>query len=99
MKIRIVKKIMNNAIKHNHLYYSKYYPKYYYNSVRKDFLNECIAQKKHILNNPNKEIKSFMRFIKAYKDSVLLKPIYYKHPYYIKYLIDDMFNICMFDDI
>lgn len=33
MKIRIVKKIMNKAIKHNHLYYSKYYPKYYYNSV------------------------------------------------------------------
>lgn len=100
MKIRIVKKIMKDAIKCNTKRYSKYYPNNYYNSVRNTFLKDCIKQYTHILNNPNKEIKPFMRFIKEYRDSVLLCPIYTKNnPLYIRYFINDAFNICMFDDL
>lgn len=41
-----------------------------------------------------------MEFIKEYKDSVLNKPIYTKNnSLYIQYFINDVFNICMFDDI
>lgn len=100
MKIRIVKKIMNEAIKYNIKRYSKYYSNYYYNSIRNAFLKDCIKQYTHILNNPKKEIKPFMKFIKEYKDSVLFCPIYTKNnPLYIKYFIDDAFNICMFGDL
>lgn len=99
MKIRIVKKIMNGTIKHYNNFYSKYCPNYYI-KVRQDFLKECLSQYKHILNNPNKEIKPFMRFIKEYKHSVLNKPIYGgKNPLYIQYFIQDVFDICMNDDI
>ena len=98
MKIRIVKKIMKNAIKSNKEYYSIYYSDCYNNLVRKSFLKDCIKQYTYILNNPNKEIKSFMEFIKEYKDSVLNKPIY-NNSLYIQYFINDVFNICMFDDI
>lgn len=91
---------MNEAIKWNKKRYSKYYPNYYYIPVRNAFLTDCIKQYTHILNNPNKEIKPFMRFIKEYKDSVLLRPIYKKNnPLYIKYFIDDAFHTCMFGDI
>ena len=100
MKIRIVKKIMKDAIKWNIKHYSKYYPNNYYNPVRNAFLKDYIKQYTHILNNPNKEIKPFMRYIKEYKDSVLLKPIYIKNnPFYIRYFINDVFDICMFDDL
>ena len=100
MKIRIVKKIMKNAIKSNKEYYSIYHLDCYNNSVRKSFLKDCIKQYTYILNNPNKEIKSFMEFIKEYKDSVLNKPIYTKNnSLYIQYFINDVFNICLFDDI
>ena len=100
MKIRIVKKIMKNAIKSNKEYYSIYYSDCYNNLVRKAFLKDCIKQYTYILNNPNKEIKSFMEFIKEYKDSVLNKPIYTKNnSLYIQYFINDVFNICMSDDI
>lgn len=99
MKIRIVKKIMNNAIKSNKEYYSINYSDCYNNLVRKSFLKDCIKQYKYILNNPNKEIKSFMEFIKEYKDSVLNKPIYKNNSLYIQYFINDVFNICMCDDI
>lgn len=99
MKIRTVKKIMNKTIK----YYNKIYSKYcsnYHIKVRQDFLKECLSQYKHILNNPNKEIEPFMRFIKDYKHSVLNKPIYKrKNPLYIRYFIQDVFDICMNDDI
>ena len=100
MKIRIVKKIMKDAIKSNKEYYSIHYSHCFYNSVRNTFLTDCIKQYTYILNNPNKEIKSFMRFIKEYKDSVLFHPIYTKNnPVYIRYFINDVFNICIFDDI
>ena len=100
MKIRKVKKIMKNAIKSNKEYYSIYYSDCYNNLIRKAFLKDCIKQYTYILNNPNKEIKSFMEFIKEYKDSVLNKPIYTKNnSLYIQYFINDVFNICMFDDI
>lgn len=99
MKIRTVKKIMNQTIK----YYNNICYKYCSNysiRVRQDFLKECLSQYKHILNNPKKEIKPFMRFIKEYKHSVLNKPIYEgKNPLYIQYFIQDVFNICMNDDI
>ena len=99
MKIRIVKKIMNRTIKHYNKIYSKYCSNYYIR-VRQDFLKECLSQYKHILNNSNKEIKPFMRFIKEYKHSVLNKPIYEgKNPLYIRYFIQDVFDICMNDDI
>ena len=99
MKIRIIKKIMNKTIKRYNNIYSKYCPNYYI-IVRQDFLKECLSQYKHILNNPNKEIKPFMRFIKEYKHSVLNKPIYEKNnPLYIRYFIQDVFDICMNDDI
>lgn len=99
MKIRTVKKIMNRTIKHYNNIYSKYCPNYYIR-VRHDFLKECLSQYKHILNNPNKEIKPFMRFIKEYKHSVLNKLIYKgKNPLYIQYFIQDVFDICMNDDI
>ena len=94
------KGIMKNAIKSNKEYYSIYHSDCYNNSVRKSFLKDCIKQYTYILNNPNKEIKSFMRFIKEYKDSVLNKPIYTKNnSLYIQYFINDVFNICLFDDI
>ena len=100
MKIRKVKKIMKNAIKSNKEYYSIYYSDCYNNLIRKAFLKDCIKQYTYILNNPNKEIKSFIEFIKEYKDSVLNKPIYTKNnSLYIQYFINDVFNICMFDDI
>lgn len=100
MKIRKVKKIMNKAIKSNKKYYSTHYSDCYNNLVRKSFLKDCIKQYTYILNNPNKEIKSFIEFIKEYKDSVLNKPIYTKNnPVYIRYFINDVFNICIFDDI
>ena len=100
MKIRKVKKIMNNAIKSNKEYYSIYHSNCYNNLVRKAFLKDCIKQYTYILNNPNKEIKSFMKFIKEYKDSVLNKPIYTKNnSLYIQYFINDVFNICMSDNI
>ena len=100
MKIRIIKKIMNNAIKSNKEYYSIHYLDCYNNSIRQSFLKSCIKQYTYILNNPNKEIKSFMEFIKEYKDSVLNKPIYTKNnSLYIQYFINDVFNICLFDDI
>lgn len=99
MKVRIVKKIMNQTIKHYTNIYSKYCFDYYI-EARQEFLKDCISQYKHILNNPNKEIKPFMRFIKEYKDSVLNKPIYdSKSPIYIQYFIQDVFDICMTDDI
>ena len=91
---------MKDSIKGNTKYYSKYYPNNYNNPVRNDFLKDCIKQYTHILNNPNKEIKSFMGFIREYRDSVLLCPIYNKNnPLYIKYFINNIFNICMFDDL
>lgn len=90
---------MNDAIKSNKKYYSVYYPNYYNNLDRKSFLKDCIKQYKYILNNPNKEIKSFMEFIKEYKDSVLNKPIYKNNSLYIQYFINDVFNICLFGDI
>lgn len=100
MKIRIVKKIMNNMIQHEHKVYAKYHSECYLNSVRRDFLDEAIKQKKHILNNPKTEIKPFMRFIKEYRDIIFNQPIYNKHnPYYIQYYIRDVFDICMTDDI
>lgn len=100
MKVRIVKKIMKDAIKWNTKSYSKSFPNNYYNSFRKDFLKDCIKQYTHILNNPNKEIKPFMQFIKEYRDSILIRPIYTKNnPFYIRYFINDVFNICMFDDL
>ena len=100
MKIRIVKKIMNQTIKHYTNIYSKYCSDYYI-KARQEFLKDCISQYKHILNNPKKEIKPFMRFIKEYKHSVLNKPIYIdsKSPIYIQYFIQDVFDICMTDDI
>ena len=99
MKIRTVKKIMNKTIKYYNSIYSKYCPNYYIR-VRQDFLKDCLSQYKHILNNSNKEIKPFMRFIKEYKHSVLNKPIYKrKSPLYIQYFIQDVFDICMNDDI
>ena len=91
---------MKNAIKSNKEYYSIYHSDCYNNLVRKAFLKDCIKQYTYILNNPNKEIKSFMEFIKEYKDSVLNKPIYTKNnSLYIQYFINDVFNICMSDDI
>ena len=91
---------MKNAIKSNKEYYSTHYSDCYNNLIRKSFLKNCIKQYTYILNNPNKEIKSFMRFIKEYKDSVLNKSIYTKNnPVYIRYFINDVFNICMFDSI
>lgn len=91
---------MNEAIKSNKEYYSTHYSDCYNNLNRKAFLKDCIKQYTYILNNPNKEIKSFMRFIKEYKDSVLNKPIYKRNnPLYIQYFINDVFNICVFDDI
>ena len=99
MKIRVVKKIMNKTIKRYTNIYSKYCSDYYI-KARRDFLNDCISQYKHTLNNPNKEIKPFMRFIKEYKHSVLNKPIYKgKNPLYIQYFIQDVFDICMTDEI
>ena len=99
MKIRTVKKIMNRTIKYYNKIYSKYCPNYYI-KVRQDFLKDCLSQYKHILNNSNKEIKPFMRFIKDYKHSVLNKPIYKgKNLLYIQYFIQDVFDICMNDDI
>ena len=100
MKIRIVKKVMNKTIKRYNNIYSKYCSDYYI-KARRDFLNDCISQYKHILNNPKKEIKPFMRFIKEYKHSVLNKPIYSdsKSPIYIQYFIQDVFDICMTDSI
>ena len=99
MKIRIVKKIMNKTIKRYNNIYSKYCSNYYI-KVRQDFLKDCLSQYKHILNNPKKEIKPFMRFIKEYKHSVLNKPIYNsKSPIYIQYFIQDVFDICITDDI
>lgn len=90
---------MNNAIKSNKEYYSINYSDCYNNLNRKSFLKDCIKQYTYILNNPNKEIKSFMDFIKEYKDSVLNKLIYKNNSLYIQYFINDVFNICMFDDI
>ena len=91
---------MNKTIKRYTHIYSKYCPEYYI-KARKEFLNDCISQYKHILNNPKKEIKPFMRFIKEYKHSVLNTPIYdnKKNPIYIRYFIQDVFDICMTDDI
>lgn len=89
---------MNVAIKCENNYYRKYYSHNYY--FRQDFLKACLSQYRHILNNPNKEIKPFMRFIKEYRHSVLNCSIYSKkNPFYIQYFIQDAFNICMFDDI
>lgn len=99
MKIRIVKKIMNQTIKHYTNIYSKYCIDYSI-KARQEFLKDCILQYKHILNNPKKEIKPFMRFIKEYRDSVLNTHIYNsKSPIYIQYFIQDVFDICMTDDI
>lgn len=99
MKIRTVKKVMNKTIKRYTNIYSKYCSEYRI-KARRDFLNDCISQYKHILNNPKKEIKPFMRFIKEYKHSTLNKPIYRgKNPIYIQYYIQDVFDICMTDDI
>ena len=90
---------MNRTIKYCNNSYSKYCPNYSL-KVRYDFLKECLSKYKHILNNSNKEIKPFMRFIKEYKHSVLNKPIYKgKNPLYIQYFIQDVFDICMNDDI
>ena len=101
MKIRVVKKVMNKTIKHYTNIYSKYDSNHYYIKIRQDFLKDCLSQYRHILNNSKTEIKPFMRFIKEYKHSVLNKPIYdsKKNPLYIQYFIQDVFDICMTDDI
>ena len=99
MKVRIVKKLMNQTIKHYTNVYSKYCPNYHI-KARQEFLEDCLSQYKHILNNPKKEIKPFIRFIKEYRDSVLNTPIYNsKSPMYIQYFIQDVFDIGMTDDI
>ena len=91
MNIRTSKKVVKKAIIWNkNNYFNR---KERYSNVRISFLYECLDRVIYILNHSKKEINGFNQFLKELD--------YYRVNNYktIEYYIDDIFRICLFDDI
>ena len=92
MNIRTSKKVVKKAIIFNkNNYFNR--KERYFNDIRISFLYECLDRVIYILNHSKKEIKGFNQFLKELD--------YYRVNNYktIEYYIDDIFRICLFDDI